>query len=109
MPAIKANLFIDQGSTFSTIMNFSDEDGIPLDLTSYDGRAQLRRHYESNTAVSFDVTLGGVEGTIQLEMSANTTAALTPGRNVYDCELISGNTVIRFVEGNVTVLENVTR
>lgn len=108
--ATKANLLIDQGTTFSTVINLTDDAGEPIDLTGYTGRSQIRKHYTSSNSQSFSVSLGGTSGTIALSLTADQTANLIAGRYVYDAEVISsGNTVSRIVEGIVTVTPEVTR
>ena len=54
--AIKANIIVDQGSTYSTSINLTDDGDNPLDLTTFTGAAQFRKHFTSTTAVSFTVT-----------------------------------------------------
>jgi len=109
--AIKANIVIDQGADFTTDINVLDNAGVPINLTSYTGAAQMRKHYTSTTAYDFDVTIAGANGIVTLSMSANTTTNITAGRYVYDCEVTDtvANTVSRLVEGIVTVTPNVTR
>lgn len=108
--AIKANLIIDQGTTFTTQLNLTDENDDALDLTNYSGSAQMRKHYTSSNSSSFTVSLGGNTGIVTLSMTANATANLTAGRYVYDLELTDGsNEITRIVEGIVTVTPNVTR
>lgn len=109
MQPTTANIIINRGTTFSTITKFIDENGDPVNLTGYVGTSQLRKHYSSNTAVSFDVSIQQSNGTIQLDMSANTTSMLDGGRYVYDCNLTTGNTIIKFLQGDVLVIDNVTR
>lgn len=108
--ATKANLSIDQGATFNTVITLTDNDGDVIDISGYTGAAQMRKHYTSSTSKSFTVDLGGVNGTITLSMSANSTANIDPGRYLYDVELtdVSG-TVSRVFEGIVTVNPNITR
>ena len=108
--ATKANLLIDQGSTFSTTVTITDTNGNLLDLTGYTGAAQMRKSYTSTTAHNFSVAVGNNSGTITLSMSANTTANIAGGRYLYDVELIdTSNTVSRVFEGIVTVNPNITR
>lgn len=109
--AIKANLTVDQGTTFTTTLNLTDADDIPINLDNYSYSAQLRKHYTSSNSTSFTVTGGGNTGILTLSLSANTTANLTFGRYVYDVEITStsGGNVTRVVEGIVTVTPNVTR
>lgn len=108
--ATKANLIVDQGASYSTTISITDDDGNVIDLTNYTGAAQMRKHYTSSNAVSFTVTLGGVEGTVALGLTANATANIVAGRYVYDVELThSSGQVSRVLEGIVTVTPNVTR
>lgn len=108
--AIKANIVVDQGSSFSTTINLTDTDDTVIDLTGYTGAAQMRKHYTSSNSVPFTVTLVAGEGTVSLSLTANATANVVAGRYVYDVELTDPNGVIsRIVEGIVTVTPNVTR
>ena len=108
--AIKANIIVDQGSTYSTSINLTDDEDNPLDLTNFTGAAQIRKSFTSTTAVSFNVTLGGANGTLTLALSANATANVTPGRYLYDVELTdSSNNITRVFEGIVTITPNITR
>lgn len=108
--ATKANLVIDQGSTYTTTVKLTDANGDPLDLTGYSGAAQMRKHYTSSTAKTFTVNLGGNLGTVTLAMSANNTANIEAGRYLYDVELTDTNgNVSRVFEGIVTVNANITR
>jgi hypothetical protein len=109
--AIKANLIIDQGTSFDTTINVSDDDNNPIDLTGYTAAAQMRKHYSSLTAYAFTATVDNNNGTVTLTMNAATTNSIPYGRYVYDCELTkaSTSTVIRLVEGIVTISPQVTR
>jgi hypothetical protein len=108
--AIKANLDIDQGTTFQTTINVTDENDEIVNLTGYSGAAQLRKHYTSSNSVAFVVSISPTIGTVTLSMNANTTANVSSGRYVYDCELTDPNGAItRLLEGIVTVTPQVTR
>jgi len=107
----KVNLVVDQGATFQTTINLTDDNGDLVDLTGYQGASQVRKHYTSSSAsANISVTLGDANGTITLSMSANATANLIAGRYVYDVELTDpSNTVSRVIEGIITVTPQVTR
>jgi len=109
--AAKANIIIDQGTDYSTDIFITTDDGDVIPLTSYTGVAQIRKHYTSSNAVSFDVAISAVLGKITLSLSDTTTANLSPGRYVYDVKLTDSvsNTVSRIVEGLVTINPAVTR
>ena len=108
--AIKANLTIDQGATFTTSIQLTDQNNEILDLTGYSGASQMRKHYTSSNSTSFTVTLVANTGEVSLSLTSSQTANLVSGRYVYDVELTdSSNTVSRILEGIVTVSPNVTR
>jgi hypothetical protein len=108
--AIKANLQIDQGTDFAITIDVTDNDNEVVNLTGYTGAAQMRKHYTSSAQTSFSVSVSNTFGQVTLSMNSATTATITPGRYVYDCELISSaNVVSRLVEGIVTVTPQVTR
>ena len=107
--ATTVNLLIDQGATFSTMIDLVDQNGDPIDLSSYTGASQMRKHYTSSNSISFTVGLSNT-GVVTLGLTAAQTAALTAGRYVYDVEVTDGaSNVSRIVEGIVTVSPNVTR
>lgn len=108
--AIKANIVIDQGSTFQTSINVTDDDDNVVNLTGYSANAQMRKHYTSSNSFSFTTSISPTLGIVTLSMTANTTNSITPGRYMYDCELTDTNgAVTRLVEGVVTVTPGVTR
>jgi len=108
--ATKANLVIDQGTTYTTDLNLTDENGDPLVLSGYSANSQIRKHYTSTNSVAFSVSINATAGVITLSLTANQTSDMTSGRYVYDVELAdASNTISRIVEGIVTVTPQVTR
>lgn len=108
--ATKANLVIDQGSTFSVTLTLSNDDGDLLDLNGYTANSQLRKWYTSSTHTDFATEIDTENSTVELSLTANQTSNLTAGRYVYDVELTSSsNDILRIVEGIVTVTPEVTR
>ena len=107
--ATKANLVIDQGSTFSTDLTLNDENGDALSLAGYTANSQIRKWYSSlNPSASFTANVD-VAGIITLSLTANQTSNLVSGRYVYDVEINDGITTSRIVEGIVTVTPQVTK
>lgn len=106
--ALKANIVIDQGSTFASTVEILDENDEAIDVTNYQARGQIRKHYSSTNAVSFSTSLSN--GSLVISLTANQTANMVAGRYVYDIELIDpANTVVRILEGIVTLTPEVTR
>ena len=109
------NFTIMQGSTFQRIITKKDASGTPVNLTGYTARMQARN--DLNSAVVLDLTtenggivLGGVAGTIELNITATATASLiAPNTLIYDLELVNGAVVNRQLQGEIRVSAEVTR
>jgi hypothetical protein len=109
--AAKANIIIDQGATFSTYLNLTDDSDNPIDLSNYQAFAQMRKWYTSSAFTIFNIMIPDpTSGNIFISLDANTTANLAAGRYVYDIDTIdSTNVVTRVIEGIVTVTPEVTQ
>ena len=108
--ATKANLVIDQGSTFSTDLTLLDEYGDGITLIGYAANSQIRKWYTSATpAATFTTNINTTSSVITLSLSANQTSNLVSGRYVYDVEISDGSSVSRIVEGIITITPQVTR
>ena len=109
--AIVSNLTIDQGSTFSASIDVTDVEDNVLVLTGYTVAAQIRKTYDSTTAVDFTGSVSNAtQGEITISLTPAQTNALVAGRYVYDAEITSGGgTVTRVLEGQIEVTPGVTR
>jgi hypothetical protein len=110
--ATVSDLFIDQGTDWSAIIDFKNVNGTPRDFTNYTIAAQMRRGYGSTTYTSFTATIISPQtnGQIKLELSATTSSAMKAGRYVYDVEVTSASgKKSRLMEGIVTINPEVTR
>jgi len=106
-----ANLTMDQGASFSTVITVYQDDSI-LDLAGYSVAAQIRKSYSSSSSTSFTTAINSTtsSGKITLSLTPTQTAALEEGRYVYDVEITaSDSTITRPIQGTVTVRPNVTR
>lgn len=107
--ASTANIVIDQGTTFSTTLTLTNDDGTYKDLTDYTVTSQIRKSYYTNTYTDFTTAKVNLEGEITLSLTATQTSSLKAGRYVYDVEIASDAETVRVVEGIVTVTPEVTR
>ena len=100
-----SELVIEQGSTFSSLLNVEDSNGDAINLYAYTANSQMRKSYYSSSYTVITSTVTGTSnGEITLSMTASNTSSLTPGRYVYDIDTIdSTNVVTRVIEGIVTV------
>ena len=102
---------LDQGSTLTKKINYIDINKANLSLAGYSARAKMRRSHYSANAILINATISDeTNGEITLSLSANTTSGLRTGRWVYDVEAntASDASVIRVVEGIITVMPGVT-
>lgn len=107
-----SNLFIDQGSDYSTIVTVSSVTGQPLNLTGYTVASQMRKSYNSSVFHNFTCTVSdAVAGKIQMTLTALATEAIAPGRWLYDVEIteVATSKKQRVVEGIVTITPQITK
>jgi hypothetical protein len=115
MMAANYDIVCDQGATFQRVFTWQDSTGVPVNISGYTARMQVRATVSSSTILlSFTtenggLTLGDAAGTITATATAATTAGVAAGCYVYDLELINGATVYRLVQGQFTVDGEVTR
>jgi hypothetical protein len=109
--AVYANLFLDQGTDFTSTISLEGANGGGFELTGYTIRAQMRKTYTSSRSYDFVSTITNyVSGLCKIEMGSELTSILKPGRYVYDVEVISAEGIVfRVVEGQVDVTPRVTR
>lgn len=112
----KYNMVCPQGSTFNKQLTYSI-DSVPVDLTGYTGRMQIReKHTSPNAQLALNTDNGGISfvpelGNIYINISAAATSALVAKEYVYDLELVYGydGTVTRIIEGKFIVTPEVTK
>lgn len=112
MTAATYNFNLDQGSDFALDMVMK-EDGVVKDLTGYSARAQMRRTRDAaEVTATFTCSIPTpAAGTIKMEMSNSTSAAITAGAYFYDLEIYTPSDayVLRLLQGQVTVTREITR
>lgn len=114
MPAAYSNLYLEQGTTFSTTITIDDVYGDIFDLTGFSANSQMRKsYYSANATATFTTLVDSSKGTIALSLTAAQTANISPGRYVYDTIISANtgieNTVTRVLEGIIDVSPRVTR
>jgi len=107
-----AELIVDQGTTFSTILTLSDDTtNLPINVLGYLISANIKKsYYSANNTASFSSTINdAANGNVTISLSAATTAGIKPGRYLYDVKTTSpGNVVLRVVEGILTITPRVS-
>lgn len=104
-----------QGSNYSVTLTYKDSNGAAVNLTGYTSRMQVRKVAPSPYAYlsltsSSGITLGGVAGTVTINISAAALASIPAGSYVYDVELVSGSgAVVKPIAGSFSLTAEVTR
>lgn len=87
----------------------------PIDLAGFNARMQIRESVDSTTVIHEATTANGqivIDNTgkyIQITLLGNITQNFTFTTAVYSLELYNGNNVIPFINGNLTLVQEVTR
>jgi hypothetical protein len=109
----KANIIIDQGADYSTVLTVTNDDGTATDLDGYTAAGEMRKHYTSSTAAAtFVISFSDdrSDGLVTISLPRSTTTNIPAGRYVYDVEITSaGDKRTRLVEGIATVTPQVTQ
>jgi hypothetical protein len=110
------NITIDQGATYTLALNYKDSAGTAINLTGYTAAMQLRSTYASTEAAlslsspSNGIVITGATGLISITITDTQTSALSANAFVYDLEITSASNVkTRLIQGNATIIPEVTR
>lgn len=104
-----------QGDYLQLTLNLKDSNNVPLNLSGYDVRAQVRASYGS-TGVLLDLNptiTSGVSGIVGIDISSYVSQSIPIGDHVYDIErfpsgIATGNS-IKLMKGKFSILPEVTR
>ena len=125
MAAGKYSFVIEQGATFQRELQYKDNLGVPINLTSYSAKMQIRPTPGSNVlyatlSSSLDadgtgLNLNGLSGNMPLTsgsigvvISAASSSQFLFNEASYDIELYSGSYVSRILEGRIKLSLEVT-
>jgi|688.fasta_scaffold569328_2 hypothetical protein len=110
--AAYAELVLDQGTTFNTIITVTDDTtNLPVNVTNYIVSANIKKsYYSANNTSSFQTTINdAANGNISISMTASESALIKSGRYLYDVKITSpGNVVTRVIEGIITITPRVS-
>lgn len=130
MAAGKYSFIIEQGTTVNFEIQYRDSNNVPVDLSGYTARMQLRPTVDSNTVyltLSSSLNPDGTglnmsgsngstpptSGSIGIYIASCTSSLLTFDTAYYDLEIYSGSGVCpvttRLLEGQVKLSREVTR
>ena len=107
-------LYIDQGSDFSTTVNINDDNtNLPQNVTGYVVTSSLRRSvFSPNTSANLTCTVfDAPNGEFLITLTAGQTANLRSGSYLFDVKVYDtlSSTSSRLIEGVMFVTPSVTR
>jgi hypothetical protein len=115
------NIHVDQGSTYTLTVNYTDSTGGGVDLTGYEARMQVRLSTEevatlasftSSPVAGLEIVAPATNGEVKLTVTSVQTTAYTFKNAVYDLEVFDASVppdVIRLIQGRFVVNPEVTR
>jgi hypothetical protein len=109
------NFEVDQNATFSFIVEYKDDNGLPIDLTGSTAKMQVR-DTKGGTKLAFSLTSpsGGITitpllGKLTIKMTPTQTNKLFYPKSSYDIMLTDSNAnKIKLLEGFMTLSRSVT-
>ena len=109
------NLEVDQNATFSFIVEYKDNNGLPIDLTGATAKMQVR-DTKGGSKLAFSLTSpsGGIiidptNGKLTIKMTPTQTNKLFYPKSSYDIMITDSNAnKIKLLEGFMTLSRSVT-
>tara|TARA_X000000368_G_scaffold96525_1_gene74109 strand:- start:355 stop:690 length:336 start_codon:yes stop_codon:yes gene_type:complete len=111
MAVYVANIVINQGADFAQTYTLEDSTtNSAQNLTGYSVASKISKHHASTVQTAFSATVSNASGgEIKLTLTDTQTAALAPGRQVYDILLTAPDgTKERVIEGMALIRDGVT-
>jgi len=131
MAAGRYSFVLEQGATINFEVQYKDSNNVPISLSGYSGRMQIKSNYADNnptiyltlsssrnsdgTGLNFSGSNGTTDpstGSIGVYVASCTSSMLTFGTAYYDLEIYSGSGAcpytIRLLEGQVRLSPQVT-
>ena len=109
------NFEVDQNATFSFIVEYKDNDGLPIDLTGSTAKMQVRdtkggsKLAFSLTSPSGGIVIAPLLGKVTIKMTPTQTNKLFYPKSSYDIMVTDSNAnKIKLVEGFITLSRSVT-
>ena len=116
------DFIIEKGATFAEVLEYTDGNGVGINLSSYTLRGKIKKRVADATALcSFTFTLADQNtnpGRFTISLTATQTAALPWNQDVYgaqkdtlvyyDIEAVLGAQVDRLLQGSINLNPEVT-
>lgn len=105
----------EQGATFKRRIVLKDSEGLPLNLTGYTAKMEVRKApgyepalFSLTTDEDGGLTIDAASGSVEIEIDDDTTATASPGNYRYDLKIEADGKSTRVLEGRFDVTPGVT-
>ena len=104
------DLYINQGTDFTTALVLTDNFGNPINLSGSGVLSQAKKSFTGNAAITFSTTIvDPINGLIYLSIDAANTISVPAGTLVYDVLVQDPqNNITRVLEGRLFLSATVT-
>ena len=113
--AAQKNFEVDQNTTFSFVIDYTDNNDVPINLTGATAKMQVRDTKGGSklsftlTSPSGGITIDGPNGRVTCTMTPAQTSKLFHPKSSYDIMIIDSNgNKIKLLEGFMTLSRSVT-
>ena len=113
--AVKKNFEVDQNTTFTFIVEYKDNNDLPIDITGSTAKLQVRDTKGGSklsftlTSPSGGITIDGPNGRLTCKMTPTQTNKLFYPKSSYDLMVTDTNlNKIKLIEGFLTLSRSVT-
>lgn len=108
MAVKRTEIVFNQGSTYDAYIDVLDFNKEPIDLTGYQAKSSMKRHYSSTSSYDFTVQIHQDSGVIQISMPRDDSALVPVGRYQFDLVIWDDTTTTTLLSGLVEVEERIT-
>lgn len=106
----RANLYVDQGTSFSVSLDLTTNDGDEIILSDQSFYCGVKKLYSSSTLFTANVSIevGDPVNDVTLIIQSDQTKDLVPGKYQYDVLMLNSGTVSKLLEGLIFIVPTVT-
>lgn len=107
--ASRLTLYVDQGTDFGITLNLDETEGTPLSTSNSEFFSSVRKVFSSRKSFDIDVK-GNGDGALDIEISAETTIDITPGKYEYDILMkTEDEKTFKLLEGLIFIIPTMTK
>jgi len=106
----RANLYVDQGTSFAVSLDLTTNEGEAVSLSDQTFYCGVKKLYSSSTLFTANVTItpGDPVNDLNLVIQSDQTKDLEPGKYQYDVLMLNNGSTTKLLEGLIFIVPTVT-